>query len=361
MKLSIIVPTFKERENLPELLKRIFKVFEKEDIKGEVIVVDDNSQDGTEEFVKEYSENKAVRAVVRKNEKGLASACVEGFKAATGDVLLVMDADLQHPPEKIPGLLNAISDGADIAIGSRYAKGGSLGDWGIGRKIVSKGASGLASLFFGKLKNVEDKESGFFAFKRSVIENVDLKPVGYKILLEILVVGSYNRVEEVGFEFGLRKKGDSKLGVSVIFSYIFHLWHLLWISGKAVQIFKFCLVGLVGVGVNLGVLYFLTNLGVFYLYSGVIAIECSLLTNFFINRGWTFKVESKNVSFTKSLVLDHITRSIGMLINFACLFVLTEYFGLFYIFSMLVGIGFATMWNFFGNIKWVWISKGKKL
>lgn len=354
MNLSIVVPTYKEKENISKLFDRLFKVFKTHKINGEIIVVDDDSQDGTTEVVNKYSKTHPVKIIVRKEERGLASACIEGFKSAKGDILLVMDADLQHPPEKIPELINAIKNGADIAVGSRYVEGGSLGKWGVGRKIVSKGASALANMLFSEIKDIKDKESGFFAFKKEVIKDVKLKPKGYKILLEILILGNYNKAEEVGFEFGKRSAGESKLGVGIIFSYISHLIRLLWASGKLAKLIKFCFVGLLGVGVNLGILYFLTNVGLHYMISGAISIEASVLANFFLNRAWTFKEEAKYVSLKKSIIKDHATRFIGILINYVALYTFTEMFNMYYMLSMLIGIIISTLWNFIGNAMWVW-------
>ncbi len=359
MKISIIVPTYKERENIPKLFDKIFKIFKTHNIDGEIIIVDDDSQDGTIEVVNKYKKNNQVKMIIRKQEKGLASACIEGFKSAKGDILIVMDADLQHPPEKIPDLIKAIKDGADISIGSRYVEGGSLGEFGISRRIVSKGASSLANLFFSEIKEIKDKESGFFAFRKKVIKGVRLKPKGYKILLEILVLGEYNRVEEIGYKFGERTAGRSKLGLKIIFSYISHLISLLWSSGKLIKLLKFCFVGFLGIGVNLGILYFLTNAGLHYMISGAFSIEASVLANFFLNKTWTFKEEAKHVRFREAIVKDHATRFIGILINYASLYIFTEIFNIYYIISMLIGIIFSTLWNFMGNIKWVWKNKKK--
>jgi dolichol-phosphate mannosyltransferase len=261
---------------------------------------------------------------------------------------------LQHPPEKIPELINAIKDGADITIGSRYVEGGSFGKFSIGRRIISKIASGLANLFFSEIKEIKDKESGFFAFRKKVIEGVKLKPKGYKILLEIIVLGKYKNIEEIGYKFGERKAGKSKLGISIIFSYISHLISLLWASGKLIKLLKFCFVGFLGVGVNLGILYFLTNAGLHYMISGAISIEASLLANFFLNRAWTFKDEAKHVEIKKAIVRDHATRFIGIFFNYASLYIFTELFSIYYILSMLIGIILSTIWNFIGNTKWVW-------
>lgn len=292
-----------------------------------------------------------------KGKKGLASACVEGFKVAKGDIITVMDADLQHPPEKIQVLIDSIKNGADIAIASRYISGGTTREWDLSRRVVSRGATTLANLLFKEIKDVKDKQSGFFAFKKEVIEGVKLKPKGYKILLEILVLGKHNKVEEIAYEFGERASGKSKLGFGTIFSYLSHMTSLLWASGKLMKLIKFCIVGLFGVGVNLGILYFLTNLGLYYMISGAISIEISLLANFFLNRAWTFKEEAKYVSIKNAIVKDHITRAIGILIQFASLYVFTELFNMYYILSMTVGIIISTIWNFVGNSIWVWKSE----
>ena len=354
MKVSIVIPTYKEKDNIPELFDRIFKVFNNNKINGEIIVVDDDSQDGTIEIVNKYRKSKPIRLIIRKDERGLASACIEGFKIASGGVILVMDADLQHPPEKIPDLINAIKKGADIAIGSRYAEGGSLGKWSIGRKIVSKGASGLANILFSEVRNIKDKESGFFAFKKEVIKDAKLKPTGYKILLEILVLGNYNKAVEVGFEFGKRSAGVSKLGFGIIFSYISHLIRLLCVSGKLKKFISFCCVGLIGVLVNLSFLNLFLSVGLPPEISGIISIEVSVLANFFLNRAWTFKEEAKNVSLESAIIKDHATRFFGSLLTYIFYIILFAVFHMNPMNSMLIGIIIATIWNFIGNSMWVW-------
>jgi len=353
MKVSIIIPTYNEKENIPKLFERIFKVFNENKIDGEIIVVDDNSPDGTADVANKYSKNFPVKVITRKEEKGLASACVEGFKHAKGDIFIVMDADLQHPPEKIPELIFAIKKGADIAIASRYV--GNFGlNLSLGRKLISKLASKLAETFFWEIKEIKDKESGFFAFKKEVIKDIELKPKGYKILLEILILGNYNKVKEIGYKFGKRYAGKSKMSFNVVFSYLIHLMSLLWRSGKLMKFLKFCIVGVIGVAINLGILYFLTNFGLYYMISGAVAIEASLLSNFFLNRIWTFRREAKHIGIGSAIVKDHITRLMGILINLICLFAFTELFHFYYIISMLIGIVASTLWNFIGNVRWVW-------
>ena len=131
----------------------------------------------------------------------------------------------------------------------------------------------------------------------------------------------------------------------------------MFASGKLNKFVKFCIVGLTGVVVNLGILYGLTTAGLYYLISGAIAIEASVLANFFLNRAWTFKEESKNVTFKNAIFKDHVTRFIGIILNFVCLYVFTEFLHVYYLISMTIGIAVSTFWNFIGNSRWVWKTK----
>jgi dolichol-phosphate mannosyltransferase len=182
---SILIPTYNEHDNIAPLLERIAAVIPGNNY--EVLFVDDDSRDGTPELIKQLRQYPA-RVVVRKDKKGLASAVVDGFGWTESDVVLVMDADLQHPPEVIPALVKAIQGGADIAVASRYVPGGGTAGWSRVRKIISSGAIMLAHVLLPQSRRVKDPMSGFFAFKKSVISGVKLAPIGYKILLEMLIV-----------------------------------------------------------------------------------------------------------------------------------------------------------------------------
>ena len=354
-KISIIVPTFNERENLPELIKRLDKSLKKYDY--DVIVVDDDSPDGTSDVAKELSKDYPIIVIERK-EKGLSTAVIRGIQESNNENIVIIDADLQHPPEKIPELLDALNNGADIAIGSRFVEGGGVGDWNYSRLLISKGARFLATTLFRDLREIKDIESGFFAFKKSIIKNVELKPIGYKILLEILVMGNYETVKEVAFEFQDRKHGKSKLGFKNISNYIHHLFNLSWKTKEFHRFVKFCLIGGIGAVINLGILYLLTNYyGKSYLLLfGAIAIESGLLSNFILNKTWTFKDrEVKGFkSLGRALYRDHLVRFFGILLNLFVLWFLTSIFGVYYLFSQLVGILVAMMWNFVGNKWFTW-------
>lgn len=224
MDITLVIPTYNESENIPILLEKVFGVFKESNLDGNVIVVDDNSPDGTWKIAEGLKEKYARLEVLRRlNERGLSSAVLHGFRSSKSDILGVMDADLSHPPEKIPELVEPIIKGeADIVIGSRYIDRGEIGDWALRRKISSK----LATLAVKGLTNVKDPMSGFFFLKREVIEDVELSPKGFKIALEILVRGKYHKVVEVPILFRDRIYGETKLNSRVILDYFYHVVRL---------------------------------------------------------------------------------------------------------------------------------------
>ncbi|MCC6052466.1 MAG: polyprenol monophosphomannose synthase [Fervidicoccaceae archaeon] len=223
--LSIIIPTYNEAENISELILRIEKSLTGVDF--EIIIVDDNSPDGTADIAQKLGEEYSnIKVIKRKGKLGLASAVLEGMRLANGKFIAVMDADLQHPPELLPLMLEKAYKGYDLIIASRYIKGGSIEYWSISRRIISFGAIFLAHLLFPKIKNIKDPISGFFMFKREIVKNIHLNPRGFKILLEILVKGNYQSVVEVPYPFRERRKGKSKLNSKEIINYVIHLLKL---------------------------------------------------------------------------------------------------------------------------------------
>lgn len=208
---SIVVPTFREAANLPVLTGRIFGALRAAGLEGELIVVDDDSQDGTEQVVRDLCLRYPVRLIVRRGERGLSSAVVRGFEAARHEFLLCMDADLSHPPETIPALVGAVAAGAEFAIGSRYVVGGSTEEnWGLLRKWNSRVATWLAR----PLTSARDPMAGFFCLRRATFERArqaGLNAIGYKIGLELLVKSRCTHVAEVPIAFSDRLHGASKL------------------------------------------------------------------------------------------------------------------------------------------------------
>lgn len=222
--LVVIVPTLYEADNLPELTRRIFAAVSTAVIATELFIVDDNSQDGTEEVAKQLASQYPIRLITRMLDRGLATAVLHGIRQSRPDYVIVMDADLSHPPEDLPRLFQRLKEGADFVVGSRYVKGGSTdARWSSLRWLNSKVAVILAR----GLTDLKDPTAGFFGFRRSILARApQLAPVGYKIGLEILVKGNCRKVEEIPIAFSERTKGESKLTLQQRFLYLQHLLRL---------------------------------------------------------------------------------------------------------------------------------------
>jgi dolichol-phosphate mannosyltransferase len=351
---SLVITTGNEEDNLYEVLERIRLAVEPLGYRYEVIVVDHDGPDGVRRVASDYSAYYPVRVLRRKGKRGLATAAVEGIKASHYEIVAVMGADLRHPPETIPRLIADVCAGNDLAIGSRF-----------GETRASEQASFfgqnfrhtdmLARTLFRQIRDIKDLESGFFAFRKDIIGHANLNPVGNRILLEILVQGTYTTVSEIPYRF--EKRADvSTLEIKSALDYFRHLWSLFRRSGELHRFLRFCAVGGAGAILNLFVLYVLTELGVFYLLSGFIAIEAGLLSNFGLNRVWTFKDRgAKELRFLlTALYRDHAVRFVGILLNLMILWLLTSIFGLYYLLSQVVGIAVAMFWNYGGNQWWTW-------
>lgn len=215
--LSVVVPTYNEAGSIPKLAERLRAALDGRE--WELVVVDDGSPDGTADIAAALAPRIPVNVVRRAGKAGLASAVVAGFDAARGDVLVVMDADLSHPPETVPALAAAIDAGADLAVGSRYVKGGGVMDWPWRRRVVSR----IACLMGNALVPVRDATSGFFALRRAVVDGVKLNPIGFKIGFEVIARGRYAKVVEVPYTFRDRELGASKFGRREIMQYVVQL------------------------------------------------------------------------------------------------------------------------------------------
>lgn len=251
MMVSVIIPTYREAENIRVIVPMIARVLKDARMEVEIIVADDNSPDGTAQVAAELARGYPVRVHVRREERGLATAVVKGFDLASGDILVVMDADLSHPVEKIPDMVRPIlDDRCDITVGSRYVKGGGCDNWPLPRRMISR-FSGLMARGVTKLS---DPTSGFMAVRRTVLDRAVLDPAGWKIVLEV-VVKTRARVEEVPIVFADREKGESKLSTRVQAQYIAHLLRLYRFRYRQLFDFvKFCITGLIGLFVDTAVL-----------------------------------------------------------------------------------------------------------
>ena len=221
--ISIVVPCYNEAESLPLLVDKVFEVLKKNNIDGELIVVDDNSPDGTGDIAEKLKEKYNIKVVHREGKAGLSSAVVAGFKVASGDIFGVMDADLSHDPEIIPRLVKPLEENkAQVSIGSRHVNGGGSENWPLIRRFISKTA-----IIMGRIvTDVRDVTSGYFFLRKEVIDGVDINPIGFKIGLEIFVKGNYEHFIEIPFIFKDRRFGNSKLGKGEVINYIKHLFAL---------------------------------------------------------------------------------------------------------------------------------------
>jgi len=221
-KLSIIIPTYNERENIRKLIEMLERILV--DIDFEIVVVDDNSPDGTgevaEELAKQYGN---IRVIHRPGKLGLASAVIDGIRNSDGRYICVMDADLQHPPQVIPRMLRYADKGYDLIVASRYTEQGGVLGWSLRRKITSRIATILAKILIPASRKTSDPMSGFFMFRRGIVRVESLDPVGYKILLEILAKGKYEKVIDIPYVFQRREIGKSKLSSKEILEYVKHL------------------------------------------------------------------------------------------------------------------------------------------
>lgn len=223
MKIAIIVPTLNERGSLPLFFDELKPVAQKIKSMGyelEFVIVDDNSQDGTQEYVEDCIKNNILPLkLIKRQERGLATAVLRGFTETDAQILGVIDADLSHPPELLSKMAENIKN-YDLVLPCRNMPGGGAEEWPIHRKLTSMFATSLVK--FVNIK-VRDPLSGFFLMKRSVIDGVTLSPIGYKILLEILVKGHYKNYIEIPYIFRNRTVGTSKMSGRIIWQYLKHL------------------------------------------------------------------------------------------------------------------------------------------
>ena len=274
--ISVIIPAYKEYDNLTTLIPEIRNTLNGD--LHEIIVVDDNSGDGTEGI-------KDARVIVREGERGLSSAVIRGIRECKTDGFVVMDGDHQHPPSVLPSLVRAL-DNHNLVVGSRYTRDGGTYGWTLTRKIVSR----VASLIGRPLCGIRDSSSGIFGTYKSLLDIDKLNPIGFKIGLDIYNKLRYQSKTEVPYIFRSRKHGDSKFTSKQVKEYLKQLFHLYVDFLNPKQLGKYCLVGTLGVAINFSILIGLTELfGFHYIVSEAFAIGIVFMLNFTLNKHWTFK------------------------------------------------------------------------
>lgn len=313
--LSIVVPTFNEKENIGMLIEEIRNKVSFDNY--DIAVVDDNSPDETWLTALQYLKNNDV-VIRRINMKGLSSAILDGILFSLARYVVVMDADLQHPPEVVNTMIKKIEeDDYDIVVGSRYISGGGVEGWSRTRLVVSKGATLIAKLLLPSVRKISDPMSGFFMIKKDIVyKNKNLlNPTGFKILLEIVEKARCEKIAEVPYVFRARVHGKSKLSLKIMLDFIVHMLNL---SGW--RPVKFVFVGLSGSFINLATLFLLSLIArsfidQFFALGSFIAIEVSILWNFFLHELWTFR-DRRVGSIAKRISLFHIAVAPGVIAQY---------------------------------------------
>jgi dolichol-phosphate mannosyltransferase len=359
---SLVIPTYNESENIPRLVEILSQLLD-ESIPGEyeLLVVDDDSPDQTWAIAQSLmSDYPQLRVMRRQHERGLSSAAIRGWQASRGQVLGLIDGDLQHPPQVLLQLLRAIEQGADLAVASRHIEGGGVSSWSVIRRFLSRGAQLMGLILLpGVLGRVSDPMSGYFLVRRRSLVGRRLYPQGYKILIEVLARGAVSQVTEVAYVFQERRAGESKVTWKQYVDYLHHLLKLrlsLWPVGRFL---RFGVVGLSGVFVDLGLFYLLRSQDVLGLTrSAIVSGEVAILNNFLWNDLWTFgdiaRHQGKWRQRAKRLLKFNFICLTGLVLNVLLLNLLFNLFHLNQYVAKLLAIAAVTLWNFWFNLKFSW-------
>lgn len=218
--LSVIVPTYNERDRLQELVAALFDAYARAGLDAELIIVDDNSPDGTGRLADQLAKSARIRVIHRAGKLGLGTAVIEGFTTSQAPIVGVIDADLSHPPVLLPRMLAIMQQhAADVVVASRYIEGGGTRGWPLGRLLMSR----LACLMAAGLTPVRDATSGFFLIRRELAGAVTISAGGFKICLELLVRGQPMSIIEVPYVFEGRTAGESKMNWKEAIGYVVQL------------------------------------------------------------------------------------------------------------------------------------------
>jgi dolichol-phosphate mannosyltransferase len=342
---GVVVPTYCEVENIPLLANRLRALREKTGWQINLLFMDDNSKDGSEELVRAM-DLPWVRMIVRTADRGLSQAVLEGLHRSSADILVVMDCDLSHPPEKILELVQALENGADFTVGSRFAEGGSTDDdWGLFRWLNSRVATILAR----PLTSIKDPMSGFFALRRSTfLGGRDFNPVGYKIGLELLIKCNSIRPVEIPIHFSDRQFGTSKLSLKEQLRYLQHVRRLyIFRYGNWSHLMQFLVVGASGLVVNLLLLTAFLAVEVPRAAAVAAAIFLSMVWNFVLNRRFTFSY-ARGESIVKQFIGFASTSTFGAFVNYLVTMSIWDFFHYNQV-AAAIGVISGTAFNFVGS------------
>lgn len=359
---SLVIPTYNESKNVKAIVAQLSQLLDSR-IPGEyeLILVDDNSPDRTWEvaqgIIPDYPQLRVMR---RQEERGLSTAVIRGWQVARGEVLGVIDADLQHPPETLLELLGEIERGADLAVASRHVAEGGVSDWSVVRRVLSRGAQTIGLVILpGVVGRVSDPMSGYFMVRRDCIAGKKMNPTGYKILIEVLGRGNIRWIGEVGYVFQERQEGESKVTWKQYVEYLQHLLRLRLDRWPLGRFFRFGVVGFSGVFVDMGVFYLLrTVLGLALTRSAMLSSEVAIINNFLWNDLWTFGDISKRQpgkrQQLKRFLKFNLICLMGLILNVLLVNLLFNVFAVNEYLAKLIAIVAVTLWNFWINMKLSW-------
>lgn len=385
MKVVIIIPTYNEKDNIGSIIHEVFDEIRDLSHDVHILVVDDNSPDGTGKIVEDLLQTNPKLHLLTGRKQGLGAAYIRGFREAMdnlkADVVFEMDADGSHPPKFIKPMMEAIDRGADVAVGTRYITGGSIPkDWGFLRRFLSSFGNVIArSLLL--LPQYHDMTTGFRATRTSVLRNVNLtglqsKRFAYKIHLFHALHQEGATIVEVPFDFIDREKGSSKMITNDIIDSLRVIFMIRVHQSR--QIIKFLIVGVIGFLINAAVLSLLydTALGSFLptsdtsgsltffaikdmrlFWASIIAVECAIVSNFLFHENWTFKHRDKTGQQAFRLARFNITSIVSPIISVATINILTPHFGLPKIISLAIGTILGLSWNYTMNVLFIWRAR----
>ena len=359
LQLSVVIPTLNEAGNIEPLLERLGIALA--GIEWEAIFVDDGSKDGTPELLTGIAQSdRRVRMIRRIGRRGLASAVVEGALASTTPIVAVIDADLQHDEKILPDLYRAIAeDGNELAIGTRYAANGSTGEWAEDRLKISRFATALASPIM--KTRMSDPMSGLFAVRRDILLEAapKLSTVGYKILLDL--VASHPRplkVAEVGYTFGTRVAGESKLDNMVALEYLELLLDKAVGRFVPVKLIQFGAIGMLGVGVHLAILYTTLMVGIAFATAQATAVVGAMTFNFALNNRFTYRDQQlKGAAWFRGLISFYLVCALGAVANVGIGSLVYEQYHAGWWLAGIAGAVVGSVWNYVASGWLTWTKR----
>ncbi|AJY73964.1 glycosyltransferase [Paenibacillus beijingensis] len=361
MEISVVIPTFNEGRNVNILAERLTSVLSPLGRMFEIIFVDDSMDDTPNYLQKLTAGNPSVRYIHRTERRGLATAVLDGVDAAVGEIVVVMDADLQHPPEVIPDMIRTIEQGCQMVIPSRFIPGGNDGGLNPYRKVVSWGARMIARAALRRIRQISDPTSGFFAVRKAAIEGIRFEPLGWKIMLEFIVRADIRSIAEIPYRFQARDLGSSKMNMGEHLRYLVHVGKLVAASDEDSRFVKFGLIGLCGVVVNTTLYWTLLKSGLAVFWAFLAASFISMLFNFVLNNRYTWQSRhgsgSSILNWAGRLLKYSVVTSGSILLSSGLVSALVHFFHAHSLFSGWIGIAFGIVWNFVLNDKWTFSRK----